>query len=247
MNWGISGRSARCVGFRRQLVMKGWFVMSRTGRRHHNDRLGALALLAASLLVAAAQQPLTAAEQDPPGERDARIGHRRLSPAPAAPLRRRRRPTRAGYWIVGIDGGIYAYGCRRLQGLDRGAQAQQADGRHGAHPQRPGLLARRLRRRHLLLRRRQLPGLDRRHAAQQADRRHGLDAQRQGLLAGGLRRRDLRLRRRRLPRVDRGHPAQQADRRHGADAAPARATGWWPRTAGSSPSATPPSPAPPAT
>ena len=36
-----------------------------------------------------------------------------------------------------------------------------------------------------------------------------------------------------------GHPPQPADRRHGLHARRPRATGWWPPTAGSSPSATP--------
>ena len=42
-----------------------------------------------------------------------------------------------------------------------------------ATPERHGLLARRVRRRHLQLRRRRLPRLDGRHPAQPADRRHG--------------------------------------------------------------------------
>ena len=59
-----------------------------------------------------------------------------------------------------------------------------------------------------------------------------------GLLDGGRRRRDLRLRRRRLPRLDGRPAAQPADRRPWPPPRPARATGWWPPTAGSSPSAT---------
>ena len=52
-------------------------------------------------------------------------------------------------------------------------------------------------------------------------------------------RRHLRLRRRAVPRLHRRHAAQPADRRHGRHARRGAATGWWPPTAGSSPSATP--------
>ena len=70
------------------------------------------------------------------------------------------------------------------------------------HP-RPtaGLLAGRLRRRHLQLRRRRLPRLDRGAPSGSAGRRHGRHPDRAGLLAGRLRRRHLHLRRRRLLRV----------------------------------------------
>ena len=44
-----------------------------------------------------------------------------------------------------------------------------------------------------------------------------------------------------------GIHAEPAGGRHGADARPGGATGWWPTTAGCSPSATPSSSAPPAT
>ena len=88
-------------------------------------------------------------------------------------------------------------------GSTGGQHAQPADRRHGRDADRQRLLARRLRRRHLRLRRRRVLRLDRRPAAQQADRRHGRDADRPRLLAGRLRRRHLRLRRRRLLRLDR--------------------------------------------
>ncbi len=60
-----------------------------------------------------------------------------------------------------------------------------------------------------------------------------------GLLAGGLRRRGLRLRRRRLLRVDGRYPPREARGGHGRHPRRRRATGWWPPTAVSSPSATP--------
>ena len=108
----------------------------------------------------------------------------------------------------------------RLRDRDqvRVSQRARAPPRHGrvdANAQR--VVARRLRRRHLLVRRRRLPRLHRRGPSQQADRRHGRDANRQGLLALRQRRRHLRLRRRRLPRLHRRDPSQQADRRHGRE------------------------------
>ncbi len=107
---------------------------------------------------------------------------------------------------------------QRVPGSQRARKPEDELGRHGGDARRPGLLARRLRRRHLHLRRRRLLRLDRRHQPQQADRRHGGDARRPGLLARRLRRRHLHLRRRRLLRLDRRHQPQQADRRHGGDA-----------------------------
>ena len=80
---------------------------------------------------------------------------------------------------------------------------------------------------------------------QPAHRGHGGDPRRPGVLAGGRRRRHLLLRGRLLLRLDRGHPPQPAHRGHGGHARRARATGWWPPTEGSSPSATPPSTARP--
>ena len=83
---------------------------------------------------------------------------------------------------------------------------------------RAGILAGRLRRRHLQLRRRAVLRLHRFHAPQQAGRRHGGDARRQRLLARGQRRRRLRLRRRAVLRLDREHHAEQTDHRPDAHA-----------------------------
>src|SRR5688500_19282031 len=83
--------------------------MSRTARRQHHDRLGALALVAVSLLIAAAQQPLSAAEKTrrvnatPP----APVAPPAAAPAPAPPAGGA--PDTAGYWMVGVDAGITAY------------------------------------------------------------------------------------------------------------------------------------------
>ena len=78
------------------------------------------------------------------------------------------------------------------------------------------------------------------HDAQQAGRRHGRDARQRRVLAGGLRRRHLHLRRRPVLRLDR-RPWRLNQPVVGMAADPdrPRATGWWPPTAGSSPSAPP--------
>ena len=39
-----------------------------------------------------------------------------------------------GYWLVASDGGVFAYGARRLLRLDRGDGPQPAGGGHGPHP-----------------------------------------------------------------------------------------------------------------
>ena len=81
--------------------------------------------------------------------------------------------------------------------------------------------------------------LDRRHPPQPAHRGHGRHPRRPGLLAGGLRRRHLHLRRR---RASTARPAAIHLNQPivGMAATPtAGATGWWPPTAASSPSATP--------
>ena len=148
-------------------------------------------------------------------------------------------PDGHGYWLVASDGGIFAFGDAGFYGSTGGIAPQPAHRGHGRHPRRPRLLAGGLRRRHLRLRRRRLLRLHRRHPPQPAHRGHGRHPRRRRLLAGGLRRRHLRLRRRRVPRFDRGHPPQPAHRGHGRRPRPAGATGWWPPTAASSPSATP--------
>ena len=68
-----------------------------------------------------------------------------------------------------------------------------------------------------------------------------------GLRHDGVRRRGVQLREPALLRLDRQPPAHQARGRHGRHPRRRRATGWWRRTAASSPSATPPSTARPGT
>ena len=160
------------------------------------------------------------------------------------------------YWLDygGWTAGCTSYSCggaRRLFVAPRHlayrlGRAERTGGRDGQHPERQGLLARRLRRRHLHLRRRRVLRLDGRHPPERAHRRHGAHARRQGLLAGGLRRRHLHLRRRQVLRLDRraciSTNRSSAWRRRPT----ATATGWSPPTAASSPSATPRSTARPA-
>ena len=88
-----------------------------------------------------------------------------------------------------------------------------------------------------------LPATPGRRRARRAGGRHRVDARRPGLLARRRRRGRLRLRRRRLLRVDGG---QAPGRPSSASPRPptGTATGWWRRTAGSSPSATPASTGP---
>ncbi len=104
-----------------------------------------------------------------------------------------------------------------------------------------GLLAGGVRRRHLLLRGRTVLRVDREHRPQQAHRGHGRHPGQRRLLVGGLRRRGLHLRR--TPRSTARWAAPRSTSPSWAWRPPptATGTGWWPRTAASSPSATPPS------
>ena len=79
-------------------------------------------------------------------------------------------PDGHGYWLVASDGGIFNYGDAGFYGSTRRPAPQQADRGHGRRRRRAGLLARRLRRGHLQLRRRLVPRLTRRSAPQQAHR-----------------------------------------------------------------------------
>ncbi len=138
-------------------------------------------------------------------------------------------PTGKGYWLVASDGGIFAFGDAAFDGSMGGSAAQRADRRHGRDPDRPGLLAGRLRRRHLRLRRRRLRRLDGRPAAQPAGGRDGRDPDRRGLLAGRRRRRHLRLRH--APSTDRRHDRCRSHRpsyRGAHDRSLTVLACWWP-------------------
>ena len=104
-------------------------------------------------------------------------------------------PDGNGYWLVASDGGIFSYGDAAFYGSTGGIAPEQADRGHGRHAGRERVLARRLRRRDLLLRRR--PILRARRGASRSnkpDRGHGRHPGRERLLAGRLRRRDLLVR-----------------------------------------------------
>ena len=152
-------------------------------------------------------------------------------------------PDGGGYWLVAADGGIFTFGDARFYGSMGGDPPQPA--RSWAWPPTPDgerLLAGGLRRRRLqpsatprFLR------LDGRPCTSTGPIvGMAADPRRRRLLAGGRRRRRLRLRRRRVPRA---RPAAMHLNRPivGMAADPRRraATGWWPPTAASSPSATP--------
>ena len=69
-------------------------------------------------------------------------------------------PAGDGYDLVAGDGGIFNYGSAQFYGSTGSHDAQQAGRRHGGDPRRGGLLAGRVRRRHLQLRGRHLLRLD---------------------------------------------------------------------------------------
>ena len=79
-------------------------------------------------------------------------------------------PDGSGYWLVASDGGIFSYGDAAFLRLARRPAAQQAHRRHGGQPLGARLLAGRLRRWHLHLRRRRLRRLGRVPPPRQADR-----------------------------------------------------------------------------
>ena len=154
-------------------------------------------------------------------------------------------PDGGGYWLVASDGGIFAFGDAGFYGSTGGIASNKpivgmavtpdgggywlvasdggifAFGDAGFYGSTGGI------------------------RLEQAHRGHDRYPGRGWLLPGRLRRRDLRLRRCRLPRLDRGVPSTSP-----SSAWPVRSTGtvtgWWLPTAGSSPSATPPSMARPA-
>ncbi len=154
-------------------------------------------------------------------------------------------PDGQGYWLVSSDGGIFSFGDAGFYGSTGALTLNRPIVGMAVDPGRAGLLAGGLRRRHLRLRGRPLLRLDRGADPQPAHRGHGRHPGRAGLLAGGLRRWHLRLRGRRLRRLDRCVDPQPAHRGHGRPPRTGGATGWWPRTGGSSPSGTPASTARP--
>ena len=120
-------------------------------------------------------------------------------------------PSGTGYWLVASDGGIFSFNAP-VPRLDRCDASQPTDRRHVRDARRQRLLARRERRRDLLVQRAVLR-LDRIVAPQPTHHRDGGRADRQRLHHGRGRRRALPLRRRepvlrlgrqRVPRSTRG-------------------------------------------
>ena len=124
-------------------------------------------------------------------------------------------PDGNGYWLVASDGGIFSYGDAAFYGSRGGQPLNKPIVGMASSSVRPRLLAGRLRRRHLRLRRCRLRRFGRLHRSGQADRGDAGDRRRRRLLAGRVRRRHLQLRRRRVQRIDGWPGAPRTDRGHG--------------------------------
>ena len=148
-------------------------------------------------------------------------------------------PGGRGYWLVAADGGIFSFGNAPFYGSTGNIHLNRPIVGMAATPGGKGYWLVAVGRRDLLVRERRLLRLDRQHPPQPAHRGHGRSPRGEGVLAGGRGRRHL---------LASGTPASTARpatststspswawRRHPAVAA----TGWWPRTAASSPSETP--------
>ena len=148
----------------------------------------------------------------------------------------------SGYYIYGQQGEITGFGNDNYLVYLDGAQYYNLNAPivgMAATPDGGGYWMVGVRRRRVRQRRRRLLRLDREPAPEQAGGGHGGHPRRQGLLVRGLRRRHLRLRRRRLLRLDREHATSTSRSSAWRRRPTARATGWWPPTAASSPTATP--------
>ena len=82
-------------------------------------------------------------------------------------------PSGAGYWMVGSDGGIFSFGDAKFHGSTGNHETQQAGHGHGPGEGRQRLLAGRLRRRHLRLRRAASTGSMGDKTLNKPDQRHG--------------------------------------------------------------------------
>ena len=153
-------------------------------------------------------------------------------------------PDGKGYWLVGADGGVFAFGDAAFYGSLGAVKLNGPIVAMAATPDGKGYWLAAPRRRGLRLRRRRLLRVDGGDRARPTHRGHGHHPRRQGLLARRRRRRGLLLRRRHLLRVDGGHPPRGRASRAWPPPRTARATGWSAATAGCSPSATPPSTGP---
>ena len=146
-----------------------------------------------------------------------------------------------GYWLVAADGGIFDYGDALFYGSMGGRLLNAPVVGMAADADRPGLLAGGRRRGHLHLRGRGLLRVHGGPATQRSGRRHRGHTLGPGLLARRGRRGHLRLRGRRVRRLDRCHRSSINRWWASRPTATTPATGWWPRTGGSSPSAARPS------
>src|SRR5205814_8016023 len=114
--------SGRTGGFRpvrgrlRRSSAKGCFAMV-GGSRRHNQRRGALGLLTAALLLVATQAPFRAeARTAGSGRTSPAVAAATPPPPPAPPARAAAASEPPGYWVVGSDGGIFAYGSAAFRG-----------------------------------------------------------------------------------------------------------------------------------
>ena len=154
-------------------------------------------------------------------------------------------PDGKGYWLVASDGGVFAFGDAAFYGSTGSLNLNKPIVGMAATPDGKGYWLVASDGGVFAFGDAAFYGSTGGLHAQQAHRRHGRHPRRQGLLAGGLRRRGVRLRRRPLLRIHRQDARSTSPScRHGRHARRARATGWWPPTAGSSPSVTPPSTGP---
>ena len=161
-------------------------------------------------------------------------------PAPGRPGRGHGRDADGqGYWEVASDGGIFAFGDAGFYGSMGGTPLNQPVVGMAATPDGKGYWEVASDGGIFAFGDAGFDGSMGGSTAQPAGRGDGRHPGRQGLLGGGLRRRNLRLRRRRVRRLDGGH-TRSTGRWWGWRPPPtARATGRWPPTAASSPSATP--------
>ena len=156
-------------------------------------------------------------------------------------------PARPGYWLTASDGGIFSFGASTFYGSTGNLHLNEPVVGMAPTPDRRGYW---------------LVASDGGVFAfgdagfygstgalhlNAAGGGHGTDTGRPRLLAGGFGRRGVRLRRRRLRGLDRRARTSTPGGGHRRRARRRTATGWWPRTAGSSPSDRRPSPGRPAT